>query len=205
MRIQLEFRNFWRDLSKEGERLLQPNSLLPKQGREVGNKGTLIISNQWQPNTESIQVKEICQKKNSSMAIQLTHSLEAPGFLQISFRNPRNSSNNCSLGISYCPLQMYAVSFPTLLCAPRVLPCPDLLTVSLVLWLSVESANREYQQQDARGRRGKRSGGLFLLLPSWASPWVSSTPQHSFVRWAQLCTTPSVRVLAPLPLHCFPA
>lgn len=140
------------------------------------------------------------------MAIQLTHSLEAPGFLQISFRNPRNSSNNCSLGISYCPLQMYAVSFPTLLCAPRVLPCPDLLIVSLVFWLFVESANREYQQQDARGRRGKK---IRRVIPTPSFLRIATGEQHPSVQLCQVGTTLHNSKCqgsgVPLPLHCFPA
>lgn len=132
------------------------------------------------------------------MAIQLTHSLEAPGFLQISFRNPRNSSNNCSLGISYCPFR--SMEFPSPPCSvppgcfPVQIASQFLLCSGFLLSQPIGSTNNRMLE----GGEGKRSGGLFLLLPFWGSPWVSSTPQYSFVRWAQLCTPPSVRILARL-------
>lgn len=131
------------------------------------------------------------------MAIQLTHSLEAPCFLQISFRKPRNSSNNCSLGIFYCPLQIYAVSFSTLLCAPGCFPVQIssqfvLCSGSLLSQPIGNTKNRMLGEERGKDQEGYSYSFLSEGHHGWVAPLITA------LSGGHLCTTPSVRVLGRL-------
>lgn len=108
------------------------------------------------------------------MAIQLTHSLDAPGF-PVSL-----------LGILETPAIImgwdFLLSSPDPCCFPSSFAffSLDLLTVFLVLWLPVGSVNGEQQQQDV-GEKGKNIRRVI--------------PPSSFLRAASLITSLSGRHL----------